>query len=131
MVRKREKVHLIFIFLISSNSNSHKTTGFSSSEKITEFIWSKFFLILIWCMYDQSSLRPIDGKYPGVTVLLVAVPANHWQRIAPLAEWQMRSCPLWPGCRLFRTQENPLSSFTTCILASCASTLEHNIWKLI
>ena len=29
-----------------------------------------FLLKLIWCMYDQSSLRPIDGKCRSATALL-------------------------------------------------------------
>ena len=66
MDRKRVKLHLVFIFRRSSNSKFYKTTGLNSREKISiEIILSEFgcLLKLIWCMYGQSSLRPIDGKY--------------------------------------------------------------------
>ena len=77
--REREKDHLIFIIRRSSNSKFYKATSLKSSEKFSvEIILSKFgFLLeLIWCMFNHSYLRHVDGKYRSATAPLVMLP-NH------------------------------------------------------
>ena len=71
---KREKAHLIFIFRQSPNSKFYKTTNLNSSDKNSvEIILAKFgFLLkLIWCIYDQSFLHPIEVKYRSAIAPLV------------------------------------------------------------
>ena len=76
MGRKRREVHLIFIFRRSSNLKFHKTTALNTSEKNLRrncLVKIRLFLKLIWCMYDQSSLQPIDGKYRSLTAPLAKI----------------------------------------------------------
>ena len=77
MGQKREKVYLIFLFRRSLNWLFFKKNDWF------EFSWKKlrrnyvikirFLFQLIWCMYDQSSLHPIDKKYRNGTALLVRI----------------------------------------------------------
>ena len=71
---KTRRVHLIFIFRRSLNSNFWKTTGLNSSERISvDLILSEFSFLsrLIWCMFHQSYLRPLTENMAVRLLLLL------------------------------------------------------------
>ena len=61
-------------FVDLQTQNSKKLLAWILPKNSFVIILSKFdFLLkLIWCMYDQSSFCPIDGKYRSATAPLVA-----------------------------------------------------------
>ena len=77
--RNCKKVQLAFIFCPISNSILSKATGLISSYKVSVNLFllkMDFFVILIYCMFNQSFYCPFDGNSRSETAPVVNICAT-------------------------------------------------------